>query len=236
MVDNYLTMTVYATSRCPIYARLFLDERGGPDTSNFLGDWPVNEEFTVMLPDVPGTRRIVIDVEYRDGGDLLAEEQADGLWIEVTIPEEPEVPQCEQEGEPETEFYQWDEESCQWVCVKPERQDIFGTYGYEWDQEACDYVEIPPPPAPTCEDLLEGVTEGNYPKQGNPEAECSYFGPFEVVEKEESWPWDLKDGDFYLCKAGTTMDLRFDKFSRLGFKCPNGKNRSHITVCACPAN
>lgn len=87
----------------------------------------------------------------------------------------------------------------------------------------------------TCEELVPLPNEGTY-SLPNSSRECQFFGDFEQVEKEESWPWDLEDGDFYICKAGQDWEVTYDKPSRLGFKCSNGKTRSHITVCRrdCP--
>lgn len=90
-------------------------------------------------------------------------------------------------------------------------------------------------PAPQCVLPLEDV----YPKQGDPEAECDFFdkpgSDFYFVEKEESRPWDLEDGSFYLLKAGQYMRLQYEKPDRWDnfVNVDRWRTISHITVCAC---
>jgi hypothetical protein len=79
----------------------------------------------------------------------------------------------------------------------------------------CTHDCEPPPPPPVCE-----VPFGPHPKQGNPRAECGYFGAVPGP------------AGFYICKAGTEMFASTSPFT--GDTCPNGKDISHITECECP--
>ena len=205
---NYFTATAFAESSLgSLYVRLYYDSRGGQK----IGDFKVNEPFTIVLSG-PGAYRIQADVEFDGDGNGLADAQCDGLFYEVVVPEPPTPPEEPPQDPPS------DPEPPEDPPQDPPE-----------DPEPPEDPPEDPPEEPRCED----VEEGTYPKQGNPEAECSYFGNYVPSHKEESWPWDQGNGDFYLCKAGQDLILRFDAFPRFGIKCPNGKEISHITTCVC---
>lgn len=75
--------------------------------------------------------------------------------------------------------------------------------------------EVDCEPPPVCE-----VPFGPFPKQGNPRAECGFFGAVPASP------------GFYICKAGQDMFASTSPFT--GQTCPNGKDISHITTCGCP--
>lgn len=78
----------------------------------------------------------------------------------------------------------------------------------------------------TCRPKVCDIPRGGpFPQQGNPRDECSFFGDFVPVDS---------DPDFYLCKAGTELFASSAPFP--GRTCPNGKEISHITQCACEAS
>lgn len=171
-----------------------------------LGDYPLGN-ITLRLD--AGRHELFIFVEVSTASGTI---QCDGS-VSFTIPEgppppPPPTPGCTEDCEPPPPPPECGEDnSSNDDDCEPPPQCTTGD----------DCNPPPPPPPPQVCNFADG---GPFPKQGNPTAECGFFNT------------TPGDPGFYICKAGQDMYVSSNPFT--GLTCPNGKEISHITTCACP--